>query len=281
MRMMNRLRLRASRVAAMSVVVLCAAFTMPAEATGACYKARPLTGPTGEPITDRIEPVCKALADNLNEFCDEPPMVCHLKIHPKYAKTMALPEWKSVNLRGSLALVERFVRAPWEGLGDPRAPDRIWQEERAESRVALKEGRLRLSTSRLDLYQTGRSDQVYMLDRNGDCEQKLMPQFKSSDRTTWPEEFISPRRTVQYTPDALTSFKKEFWLFSHGGLNGELFIFEGKTFTYSIASGWPRRERWRPRPVITAVVFQGTNFLLNNRQTIDARPVCELIYQPE
>ncbi len=60
------------------------------------------------------EPVCEVLAKNLNRFCDSPPMVCRLKIHPDFSQDLALPDWKPLAHQTDLRRIEEFIRAPWE-----------------------------------------------------------------------------------------------------------------------------------------------------------------------
>jgi hypothetical protein len=262
---------------ALSLVTLCLAPNVSAHAAGNCYKAEPVKGPDGKPIAKLIEPVCRALEKNLNEFCDEPPLVCSLKIHPKYRRTLALPKWETVELDGGMALVEEFIRAPWKTAHDQQASQRIWDDERPGLEAAFQEGKLRVATSHLDLYQTGKPDKVYMLDLSSDCEQKNS-HLTSNDRSEWAGEFESPKRRVYYAPETIHSLERHFQSLFLTGLYGEIFLFRGKTFTYSIASYWPRYDSQRRVPVIGVFVDQGYH-LMHDGETISYRNVCQLDYQ--
>lgn len=87
----KRSHLRRSTIFGASALVVYLGFQGASLAAGHCYRAESLKGPYGEPTSEPIEPVCLALERNLNEFCDQPPMVCELKIHPRHARELALP----------------------------------------------------------------------------------------------------------------------------------------------------------------------------------------------
>src|SRR5262245_10014521 len=50
------------------------------QAAGHCYVAQPVHDVNGKQLP--IAPVCRSLEANMNEFCDEPPLMCGIKIAP-------------------------------------------------------------------------------------------------------------------------------------------------------------------------------------------------------
>lgn len=260
-------------------VVLSALSGTVVNAEGHCYKAQPLGGPFGEPKSNQIEPVCRALERNLNEFCDQPPMVCELKIHPKYARDLSLPIWKPVHLGGDFGLLEELIRAPWQSAPDPNAASKILEEVRPGIEAAFAEGRLKASTSEIDLYQTGTRVKIYRYDL-GDCAQKN-PFSNGMGNHNWEVALKSPEIRNYLAPESYSALGLRYYLLPGGSpLAGEVFFFRGKAFTYYMF-GFQRKGVNPNLPPINEVrVDQGINFQLNGKPTIFLRNVCELNYQP-
>jgi hypothetical protein len=74
--------------------------------SGKCYKL----------ISGKDNEMCRLFEQNLNRFCDEPPMVCERKIHPDFAKYFSFPKWEEVNPAEHLDIIADYIRA--------RAPER-------------------------------------------------------------------------------------------------------------------------------------------------------------
>ena len=270
---------QSSEIFSASMLVMCLSFQAPSLAAGHCYKAESLKGPNGEHTSKPIEPVCLAMERNLNEFCEQPPMVCDLKIHPKHARELALPKWEPVDLGGNFSLVEELIRTPYRSAPDPNAADHVWEGERPGIEAAFKEGRLKVSTAQLDLYQTGTKAKTYRYDL-GDCTQKNSYLKLRNDNGNWEVELKTPEVRVNLAPNDYRTMETRYRSLSGAGLGGEVFFFRGQTFSYHML-GFRRKGENPDLPSTNeARVNQGVHFLLNGKPTIDYRNVCELNYQP-
>lgn len=145
--------------------------------------------------------------------------------------------------------------------------------------AALKEGRLKVSTAQLDLYQTGTKANTYRYDL-GDCVQKNPYLLPTNDNGAWEVELKTPEIRVSLAPHEYRAMEKRYRLLSHSGLGGEIFFFRGKAYSYHML-GFRRKGENPDLPSTNeARVNQGTHFLLNGKPTADYRDVCELNYQP-
>lgn len=272
-----RVALASSATAYLTVVGAC--LPGPSQASDRCYKAESLKGPNGERTSRPIQPVCLALEKNLNEFCDQPPMVCDLKIHPKHARDLALPKWEPVDLDGSLGLLEDLIRAPYLSARDARAASQVWESARPDIEAAFNERRLKVSTAQLDLYQTGFTAKTYRYDL-GDCAQKNPRLEPSNDGGAWRTELAAPEVRVSLAPEEYRAIETRYYMLAHGTIDGQVFFYRGRTFTYYML-GYHRKGVDPSLPPTNEVrVNQGAHFLLNGKPTIDYRQVCELNYEP-
>jgi len=62
-------------------------------------------------ISGKNDEMCRLFDENLNRFCDEPPMVCERKIHPDFAKDFSFPDWEAVDSEKHLDLIANYIRA--------------------------------------------------------------------------------------------------------------------------------------------------------------------------
>src|ERR1700752_88695 len=75
-----------------------------AQGGGTCYTAVPLRDQAANDVPS--EPVCRVLEQNLNQLCEQPPLVCGLKIAPQFSDRIELPVWTPVNTNAGVRLVE-------------------------------------------------------------------------------------------------------------------------------------------------------------------------------
>jgi uncharacterized protein len=176
-----------------------------------------------------VESICHALEKNLNQFCDQPPMVCGLKIAPKFSKQFMLPSWKSVE-NVNPAMIEEFIRAPWmDSSLKKEDKDALWEEERPKIEAAFAKKRLTFSKAQLDLYNLGKAQTVYRLDY-GNC-QADNPQLK--DPAEWGMAIHYAEVKTQHAPEIVRSLFKEYFPLQHGSLN-DVFLYEGKVYDFII-----------------------------------------------
>lgn len=158
-------------------------------------------------------------------------MVCDLKIHPKHARELALPKWEPVDLGGNLSLLEELIRTPYRNAPDPNAADHVWDGERHGIEAALNEGKLSVSTSRLDICQTGTKAKTYRYDL-GDSAQKNSYLKLRNDNGGWEVELKTPEVRVKLAPDDHRDMEKLYYPMFRSGLGGQIFFHRHKTFTY-------------------------------------------------
>ena len=201
---------------------------------GACYVLKPLLSKEGypQPLDDDgnvppIEPVCQALEENLNQFCDRPPIRHGLPIAPRFKELFTFPAWVQLDPEANMALIEEFIRAPWENAKDKDASNRIWGNERQRIEATLKAKCLTFSKADVDVYNLGKAQPAYRLDYST-CKQENLNLDKNV-------EWIA-RAQIQHTPPIVKElFKKYSPVLRSTG--GDTFIFCGKTYVFSNPEG--------------------------------------------
>ena len=177
------------------------------------------------------EPVCEVLARNLNRFCDSPPMVCGLEIHPDFQQELALPRWRQLAQQTDLKQVEEFIRAPWMS---KESGARVWKRESVTIGSAYKMNRLKLAEAAVDIYNLEEKLPAYRLDLGG-CE-RSNPQVKDpKTRGTWGQELNSNDIRIQHVPPVIRRLFKQYFPIGAGTISGDLFIFRGATYAYFMA----------------------------------------------
>jgi len=203
-----------------------------------CYTLEPILdgGTTGN--VRPIEPVCKVLEQNLNRFCDQPPMVCGLKIAPEFRDKITLPKWTPIESKDNLALIEAFIRAPWQDSSNDGSDQRRWDENRPDIEKSLKKNQLFFMQSNLDLYNLGRAQPAYRLEY-GNCKANNPDLNK---REMWANLVIHPAAVqIQHAPEVVRSIFTQFRPLQHGPL-GEVMLFEGKVYDYGMGSHEPENR---------------------------------------
>lgn len=172
-----------------------------------------------------VEPVCRDMEANLNQFCDQPPMACELKIAPQFKEKFTFPQWQPIGKPVTLELIEAFLRAPW---GDSSGVI-LWESEyRPEVEAALAEKRLSFTTAELDLYNMGRVRSAYRLDY-GNCHARN-PGL--NERDTWGEAVKSAPVKTQYGPEVVVPLLEEYSSATGAFIRGHIFQYGGKTYSY-------------------------------------------------
>lgn len=138
--------------------------------------------------------MCLELEKNLNEFCGEQPMVCELKISPKYPK-LKLPKWTTLDITQNMSLIERMTRGSMlrgerNSLGSTEynwamLRDRIGNNE--------NHGKASLSRAQIDLTNGGRRETIYRVD-TGFCPELNFG--KAANDSPW-REIIAKRQPSQ------------------------------------------------------------------------------------
>ncbi len=224
----------------LGVVALLVFGGCPVAHAGSCYVVKPIVI---DGKTRPIKPVCRVLAQNLNRFCDQPPMVCGLKIHPDYRHLVSQPEWKPVP--PDLERIEAFIRTPWKAPNTTESEDRNWLEDGPKIKVALAESRLRFAEANVDIYNLGKKQPAYRLDL-GDCE--------AIAKSRGPGDPLNFNRNwIHHSPEAVQDLFEQYFPIGRSHLNGDLFVFRGKTYNAGMsghvlpATGMPENYLWVDR----------------------------------
>jgi len=188
-----------------------------------------------------IEPVCQVLEKNLNQFCDQPPMACGLKIAPEFSNRLSMPTWTALDPQANRALIEEFIRAPWQNVSTVGADERIWQETRDEIEKAFSEKRIGFSESQLDLYNLGKKGTAYRLDY-GNCK---INNAHFKDRQKWNKLIHPAAVKIQYAPDVVRPLFKQYFPLQHSPFN-EVFLFDGKIYEFAMGGSINHSEEQPP-----------------------------------
>lgn len=146
--------------------------------------------------------MCLELEKSLNEFCGEQPMVCALKISPKYPK-LTLPKWTALDVEQNMDLIERLVRGRWlhAEKNSPGSNDRNWAMTRDRIVKYARAGQASLSRARIDLANGGAREVIFRVDTG------LCPDLNFGTAANDPEwkEIIANRepdeRYIKTDPD--------------------------------------------------------------------------------
>jgi hypothetical protein len=130
--------------------------------TDKCYKV----------IVGQEHEMCRLYEQNLNRFCNEPPMVCDRKIHPDFAKYFSFPKWEDVDPMKHLDIIEKFIKfgtqnvrcAKGDGQCQAKWREEKWQEYKVKFIDRMKKGIVKLSRARFNIRGFGKEKQmVYRL----------------------------------------------------------------------------------------------------------------------
>ncbi len=114
-------------------------------------------------------PVCRKFGQNLNSFCDQPPMRCELAIHPDFAKDFSFPKWESLDPLANIELVAELVRSlasvahDCTGECDKNWRELQWQKYKPKLLEGARYGCIHFSRARLDINHDGRKELVFRL----------------------------------------------------------------------------------------------------------------------
>lgn len=254
------------------VAVLALVLTTVAAQARDCYVNRSLVR---NDKTLPIEPVCRAMAKNLNRFCDQPPMVCGLKIHHAYQRQFSLPEWKPVP--PDMALIEAFIRAPWRMPQTTQFEDNAWNREKRQVTAALADNRLQFAAAQVDIYNLGKKELTYRLDF-GDCETKNPQVNQPATQNTWGYPLADHLPGIGHAPEVVRRLFSRYEPIE-STIDGDLFIFRGSVYAYGM---WGRRD---PSTAIVDNLFWINRYervrLEGLSETnLHMRNVCEIEYHP-
>jgi hypothetical protein len=106
--------------------------------------------------------VCRAFAENLASFGDLPEGLFEWPLNPKFKK-LRKPDWKPLDPKQHLALIENWVRTLRHAYGNqPPGSDVVetaWKTKLAN----IHEGRARLERAVIDVNNDGKPDLLYRL----------------------------------------------------------------------------------------------------------------------
>jgi len=156
-------RLRAmSLPASVSASVGSAQKGAPPHAEKGCYKL----------VVGKRFAMCREFGNNLNRFCDEPPM-SRVTINSEFGKNFSTPKWEELDPAKNLDLVADIVRSHFRAPGvaihpeDSKCSEKCaegeWQKQKSDYMDGISAGRVLLSRARFDLNHDGTQELVYRL----------------------------------------------------------------------------------------------------------------------
>lgn len=241
-----------------------------------CYVPQPILDSDGN--VKPIEPVCQAMEENLNQFCDQPPMVCELKVAPEFRQQITFPNWTPLDPEKNRELIEEFLRTPWQVESKQyEIEEKIWQEEKPKIENALATKSLSFSKSELDLYNLGKAQAAYRIDY-GTC---YRDNSHLNDKNAWGVPLRSAPIKIQYGPEIIGYILKQSFDFvsERSPLLGEVIIYGGKTYSYGM-SGYSKpdssvSENW-------LYINHHASWInpVNNKVTLTMSNTCRFDYRP-
>jgi hypothetical protein len=193
-----------------------------------CYVPHPILDSDGK--VKPIEPVCQAMEENLNRFCDQPPMVCELKVAPECRQQITFPNWTPLDPEKNRELIEEFLRTPWRaGSSQPNSTlkKEIFQEEKTKINEAITAKTLTFAKDTLDLYNMGQPQTAYRLDY-GTC---YAANSEIDDPKHWNRPLIAAPVKIQLAPEIVRPLFEEFFPIDRAPAS-EVFGYGGQTFSY-------------------------------------------------
>ena len=95
-------------------------------------------------------------------------MVCELKIHPKFSKLFAQPNWKLVSPTPTLEEIKRVIRAPYAAVGSLQSAEKIWELWKPKVEAAIGRKSLTVHEALVDLQNSKRMERALRV-QTGDC----------------------------------------------------------------------------------------------------------------
>ena len=125
---------------------------------GKCYKL----------ISGKDNRMCRLFLHNLNYFCDLS-NACEVPIHPSLTKYFSVPKWEVVNVQDHLYIVAAYIRIRAARTVNcdtecmVRRREQEWQEYKPELLKRIKDGRISLVRSRINIRHDDESRMAYRL----------------------------------------------------------------------------------------------------------------------
>lgn len=192
-----------------------------------CYTLQPVLDGNG--YVEPIAPVCLLMEENLNRFCDAPPMVCELKIAPEFQKEITFPNWTPLDPEAHRDLIEEVLRTPWKAAGFPAGEEEVWSDIKSGLDAAFEAKTVTFSKGEIDLFNLGKSQLAYRLDY-GACRDQN-PQLAS---TQWEAPLRTAAIKIQHAPDVVRKLFSDYVPLMRSP-SSEVFHFRGQTYSYWMA----------------------------------------------
>lgn len=146
---------------------------------GACYVLLKPHWGSSPHVEGGNYPICRAVLDNFNKFCDEPPPYERRKLHPT-TKNLSEPLWEKMDVKSNIQLVMQTYGA----ISLPQFREERWQFEGKKVLSLAESGALRLSKVDLSADLRGGQQTVYMLENSqlGDPIGYNQPRLMFSER---------------------------------------------------------------------------------------------------
>jgi hypothetical protein len=178
-----------------------------------------------ELISGKANEMCRLYEQNLNRFCNEPPMVCDRKIHPDFAQYFSFPKWEEVDVEKNLHIIEAYIK--FEAPENARCAkkdeqcqvdwrEEKWRKYKYDLFEQMKKGNVILSRARFNARRFGDEEQIVYRLVDGPCT--LGPEFWNSPRI--PDLIVFDEKTGNLNRDYTTIL---------GSSPHEVFFYKGET----------------------------------------------------
>ena len=175
---------------------------------GACYVLLKSNEKGLPPVESSENPMCHAVLDNFNMFCNEPPQYERRKLHST-TKDLSGPKWHEIEVKSNPELLKQTYGA----VSLPQYREERWQFEGEKVRSLGASGVLRLSRAEVSADMRGGRQTVYMLENSqlGDPVGYNQPRLMFSDYERETPSEIFKLITYQAVAD-LWSFQNTWFL---------------------------------------------------------------------
>jgi hypothetical protein len=217
------------------VLILCVPLAVNASGAKHCYKA-------SKPINFPLDPNCKLIEKNLNEFCDVPPNACGFPIHSRYGARIKEVSWAPVDIAEEKIFYSiKNLWAPFSYnsiMNEYTAA--IWGEEETRILPAITEKRIMLYRAKLDVFGGGEPVDVYTYEID-DC---MEIQSRLDGFANWRWYTVqTPKKPILFDLSELKA-RKELESSPNGEIgNGQLFSVDGVFYVYYVSGYIPKYHR--------------------------------------
>lgn len=219
-----------------------------------------------------IEPICQIMEKNLNQYCEQPPMACEIKISPIFNEKVALPNWRPVEESVNLSDFKKSLRTSVKHKKMKMEDEEGLLENLNRNLVVTDaEKKISITMAKLDIYNLGEVKAAYRVDY-GNCD-AVNPRL--TNKVEWDAVIKSDPVQIQYMPNIMQSLHEKYYFLGGDIIAGDVFLYGGKTYSYYMQGHEASGENWF---VINR--HEGLDIKLQQKPTIKMNNICFFKYHP-